>query len=194
MYRLAAARHAFDNYVESIIGYWYKKKFGSSPDFLYGHIKCDYNTYGQIKVTFENGEKHSIPTSEFYDNDPDHPKIVMLWYSDYYDGPLSGLATYNGKKVWYVCVEMDEVIDIRKFGIYELSDAELAEEEHWHGLFQELVGYHCDYGITRKERMNNDADTEKYFAMSKKADIDRDYTKNKLIGIYDECHMDRYQE
>lgn len=31
--------------------------------------------------------------------------VRMLWYDDWYDGPLDGLATYGGREYWFAAVD-----------------------------------------------------------------------------------------
>jgi hypothetical protein len=69
-------------------------------------------------------------------------KVRPLWVHDYYDGVLSGALAYKGKLRWFeYCGERD---DVRRYLVFELSDAEMAEEEHWHALFLEHVGDHWE--------------------------------------------------
>lgn len=74
-------------------------------------------------------------------------EIRLLWHSDYWDGPLSGLLLLDGRKYWFQIAEEDfePTLTNRHFLIIELTDKQLAEEEKWHRLFQEKVGTHTDY-------------------------------------------------
>src|SRR5215207_5227193 len=79
----------------------------------------------------------------------DRGEVKLLWHSDFWDGPTSGMLLYRGKKHWFqVCDESDDP-DLqdyyRRFLIIELSDRQLEEEEYWHSLFREKVGTHTDY-------------------------------------------------
>ncbi len=71
-------------------------------------------------------------------------KIRMLWHSDYWDGPMTGLALVNGEKVWFH-FDGEDPSGPRTFAIYRLPPDLLDLLEMWHRVFQEHVGEHCDY-------------------------------------------------
>ena len=71
------------------------------------------------------------------------PPPRLLWHCEYWDGPLSGIALHEGRKVWFWCA--DDVQEHRLFHVFPLTDEEIAEEDRWHALFCEHVGTHTDY-------------------------------------------------
>lgn len=75
--------------------------------------------------------------------------IRLLWYGDFWDGPMNGLCIYNDRKCWFEMIEEspDSPVDApRRFIVVNLSAQELADEEHWHDLFRSQVGTHMDVG------------------------------------------------
>jgi hypothetical protein len=70
--------------------------------------------------------------------------LRWLWFSDYWDGPRSGLILYQETTYWVeVCGESDPGTPwYRHFVIIALSADQLREEEHWHALFEQKVGTH----------------------------------------------------
>lgn len=130
-------------------------------------------SWGDQTVTF--------PTSDLWDHD-DNPKAEMMWHSDYYDGPLSGMALYEGNKVWFQVdtFEEDEPYQgLRTFKLYKLSEEEIAEDEKWHILFRKHVGSHCDYGNHYepvKCDHNNDAFYDQYHKQP-----DRNYAETNEV-------------
>ncbi len=74
-----------------------------------------------------------------------NPRI--LWHHDYWDGPLSGIALFNGERVWFSMDSEDGLRARRRtYKLYRLTPELLALKEHWHGLFVKHVGNHTEYG------------------------------------------------
>jgi len=80
--------------------------------------------------------------------------VHMLWHTDYWDGPLSGLCIWNGEKYWFHNV-FEEHFEAREdhqcsqqnryYCLFMLTPQELQEKEYWHGEFRKYVGNHSDY-------------------------------------------------
>ncbi len=90
--------------------------------------------------------------------------IKLCWHNDYWDGPINGILNYKGNmchfklcdNVKFTCLTKDhesydpntdnlEQIQDRRFLVFKLTDAQIAEENKWHELFKEYVGTHTDY-------------------------------------------------
>ena len=73
----------------------------------------------------------------------------LLWFSDFWDGPRSGMLEYNDERCWFEVIAENEDDDLtgwyRRFVIIRLTADQLAEEDRWHALFRENVGWHTDY-------------------------------------------------
>lgn len=39
-------------------------------------------------------------------------EVHMLWYGDYWDGPLSGICKYDGKIYYFECCEEEDTVEI----------------------------------------------------------------------------------
>jgi len=68
----------------------------------------------------------------------------MLFFIDYYDGPLSGVARYRGTEYWFEAEgRKDEGFALamkdRRFFLYPMTAAELADETYWQRLYEEHV-------------------------------------------------------
>lgn len=191
-HKLAQAHYTHDRYIETMIEYWHEEKFQDNPDFDFEDLVWkDKHSDDVINVKFSNGDEYDIPRQYFYSNKDydgnEYPVIEMQWYSNFYDGPLSGLALLDGKKVWFECSKMDDPIDIRVFKLYELSEAEMIIEEYWHGLFRKHIGTHCDYGSDSAQYFTGGDNPDIYWKLAEESKPNRDYTNNKCLGTYDEC-------
>ena len=74
----------------------------------------------------------------------------------YGDGPLTGVATYDGRDHWFEAEAFDwddETPHARRYFVYELTDAELPDERYWHERFRALVGTHTDYDESGHRRV-----------------------------------------
>lgn len=67
-------------------------------------------------------------------------EVRLIWHSDFYDGPLSGLAEWQGQRYWF-----KREYDSDELRLYALTPDELAHEEAVHEAFRTHVGTHCDY-------------------------------------------------
>ena len=98
---------------------------------------------GTIKFFWEGGSE-TVPLNVFIKPEEVAPILTLLWHSNYYDGPMSGMATYNGRGVWFDYADETEYAD-RIYDVYELSDAELKLKTEQHQMFCDMVGYHCEH-------------------------------------------------
>lgn len=119
-------------------------------------------------------------------------EVRLLWYSDYWDGPQSGMLIFGGKQCWFeVVVENEDSLDWnRRFAILTLSADQLADENRWHDLFHRCVGTHTDYteyddqqdgppeGIMRPRELHSE------FYDAYKQREPRDYSKCEVLGWF----------
>lgn len=117
----------------------WKKMLYSMPEIFEWHPELD----GTIRVCWDGGEE-CIPMEDVVDDMDDQPDLELLWHCNYWDGPLSGMARYNGEMVWFECINEEDYGD-RQFGLYSLSTEDKAELYRQHELFREMVGHHCDH-------------------------------------------------
>jgi hypothetical protein len=199
-YRLLGAYFNFDGHIDFNFYEWHLEEYGKPPDPEF-HRTIDIQRYpkdGMITIKFDNRDdlEYDVPLSVFCDESDDDPKIYMLWHSNYYDGPLSGMALYEGKKVWFECDEWehDNLYHMRTFNLYELSEEEIAEEEYWHELFRKHVGWHSDYGDRYAQcgaEGTSDGNWDAFYKKAEKERPKRDYSKNKCLGTFDETFFIR---
>jgi len=193
-FRLLSVKHEADSYIISVFRYWQKDNGVEKPPYYKTVSIVGYPKDDLITLRFDNNEEleFSLPVSSFHDKD-DTEHAVMLWYSDYYDGPISGLAEYKGKKVWYEWNgnTLEPLTDMRIYDFYELSYEEVVYEESWHQFFRDNVGHHCDFvkGMHGKTNYTEESFDKFYKEMEKEEP--RDYTKNKIVVTLDETFIDR---
>lgn len=122
----------------------------SMPE-LYGWYPYEEDgTIMRLTWKDENGKHEEVVAmSEFVDDIDEQPDLKMLWHSNYWDGPLSGMCTWEGKPYLfniYYADEEEDYLDFRRYGLYEMTPEEEAELFHQHHEFEKDVGYHCNYG------------------------------------------------
>jgi hypothetical protein len=114
--------------------------------------------------------------------------LRLLWHSDYWDGPKSGLLVYQESKYWFgVFEEFEEGPIFRRFLIIALSPDQLAEEENWHELFRQKVGTHTDYDDNGKLLPNTLRPKEiwhEFYDVFRKR-LPQDFSNNQLIGWFE---------
>jgi hypothetical protein len=72
--------------------------------------------------------------------------VSVLWVTDWWDGPLEGMASFGGQDCWFRGVfgtEADEWTRPRRCRLYELTDDERvrlwARHRRWEELPEQLV-------------------------------------------------------
>lgn len=114
--------------------------------------------------------------------------VKMLYYSDYWDGPLTGLCEYENKYYWYdntIDDEYDEENEEWKPRVYNLKEIEpwqLSYELYWHSLFVTNVAAYTEFD---KQLINDRFIIDINFYKKKKKEYKKiDYSKNKIIGTF----------
>jgi hypothetical protein len=131
-----------------------------------------------------DGGTEEVPLTEFYDDEDEQPDLEMWWHSNYWDGPLSGMAKYNGEWVWFDCIEEDDYNGDRIFALYRLTEEQLKGETAHYFEFREKVGSHCDHhpdmlNVPREESTQKDFD--EYY---KKKHPDLKLTSGEKLGEF----------
>lgn len=129
-------------------------------------------------------------------------KIELIYHSNYWDGPLSGVCKFQGHRYWFDCVhdyhdtkDDGERLDQRIYGIYRITDSEWQEEDYWHGLFEKYVGTHTSYvDGKRSGKVGPSKDHSKFYDASKEAwksgrRKKKVLTDENLIGYFDRSEM-----
>ncbi len=71
------------------------------------------------------------------------PNAVILWPTEWWDGPGRGTAALNEQRFWFAAAfdeASDEYENPRRLILYELSDDEFRHETDRHRRFEETVG------------------------------------------------------
>lgn len=80
---------------------------------------------------------------------------TVLWNIFYHDGPLYGLAEYQGKRVWYsVISQLDD--KPRRFNLHFVHPDNLKRIDEEHERYRSEVGYHTEHveGMFQPPRMD----------------------------------------
>lgn len=149
LYQLYHSYGQFHSFMWDRWYYWRTKKKGMPEDsYPPEHVMIQFRP---DEVVFEYGSgQETVPLSEFFDNEDEQPDLRMLWHSEYWDGPLSGMAEYNGEMVWFECCN-DSFDGLRLFKLYRLSPEQIRSETKRHELFRKHVGWHADHGENYKQ-------------------------------------------
>lgn len=112
----------------------------SMPKFYEVNFNIRNNT---VTFTWDGGSE-TYPLIEFYDDEDEQPNLEMLWHSNYWDGPLSGVATLDGEVVWFDLKEEDDYGN-RLFELFTMPEDVQREIFKRHEEFREAVGHHSDH-------------------------------------------------
>jgi hypothetical protein len=70
---------------------------------------------------------------------PELRGVRMVWFSDWYDGPITGLAAYEGREHWFVMVTDDDGehwdFDPRIYLLHQLTPEQVSQEWRAHRSF-----------------------------------------------------------
>jgi len=136
--------------------------------------------------------------------------IKIVCYSDYWDGPLTGICEYRRRFYWFDvkefggwCGPPDEHNDCsyvnREWFVKEIEAWQLAYELYWHCLFETNCGQY-QTNFTQTEFVNEryilpEIKSKEYSFLDHGANFYKkrkdeykeiDYSKNKIIGWFDE--------
>lgn len=125
-------------------------------------------------------------------------KIKIIWETDRYDGPLSGVCEFEGSRHYFNIIdEMDKNnkdkenlfgCRLRLFGIYKLTESEMSSVIYWHNEFRKYVGTHTDYTET-KGKVHPQSSHHKFYDAYKKREKRLMLTNDKLVVIYAEMAL-----
>jgi hypothetical protein len=149
--------HVMDLFEEWWLKNIYKGEYGSdSINKFYAPMIRDNTGDERIHYWFDNksrewvipydGEAYRFPEEWIYEDLDKEPDVHHLWTTDYYDGPLSGMALYEGQMVWFHChsfghfddEELYPMYSLRTHALIELPERDLAAEvqrhENWRAI------------------------------------------------------------
>ena len=164
------------------------------------HFSYEYRYREKEWLIRYKGEEYRFPETWPYENLEEEPDLEMLWHRGYYDGPLSGMALYNGQFVWFDCAawggwgDSDDLCPdygSRTYNVYEISDKDLKTQFDIHERFEKYVGKHTNYGVNYAPyEGKSQRDLDKFYNWKKKQPS-KDMTKGKLLGTFSEVQFRR---
>lgn len=198
---------SLQNHMFSTFMYWWEDQngqlksdtpewdeFWKGMDTLNDNSFFDYDWQSKEWIIRKGDKEYRFPQNWPYQNLNEEPDLDMIWHSGYYDGPLSGMALYNGKYVWFDCFsdDWDEPYpNMRVYKLYELSEEEIADELYWHSEFEKYVGYHTNYDSSYAPfGGKNRKDVNKFYKKHKKRK-ERNYTSNAVLGEFTDVQFRR---
>ena len=82
------------------------------------------------------------------------PTLKILWTQDQLEGPVNGLALYEGEKLWFRRMHTAEPVDFRRYALLRISEDQLkmVEDDH-HRYCEEMQSpfHHGDPRVLRKK-------------------------------------------
>lgn len=135
-----------------------------------------------MRFTWDGGTE-DVPLTEFYDDEKHQPNLEMWWHTNYYDGPLSGMAKYDGEWVWFDCSEEDDYGD-RKFALYQLTEEQIGGATAHYFEFRDSVGSHCDHHPDLLNVSHNESTQDAVDEFYKKDHPDLKLTSGKKLGEF----------
>lgn len=137
------------------------------------HADYDYKT-NEIVVQSSFGEDR-FPATDIYKKNPE--KIEALFYVDYYDGPLTGVALFKGKHVWFNNKDWsyDNLFNVWTYELYDMTPEQIQDELYWHTRFINEV------------QKSDDKELFDRFYKDRKKRNPPDYKGNSCLGEFDEC-------
>ena len=170
----------------------------SMPELAEWSIEDDHI---EIRGVNKDGKyvTEQIPLKEFIDPNDKQPDLEMLWHRGYWDGPLSGVALYNGDVVYFDCKHdyaMGEDEDelplwgLRTYSLYEITEEQKFDLTFNHILFREMVGLHCDHRPEFYDWFTRGGDFKFFYEDLKECRDkhkhlwDIDYKKGKELGVF----------
>lgn len=115
--------------------------------------------------------------------------VTMLWCSDYWDGPKTGVAEFEGQRFRFVVADDfewsedgEELIKPRKFWLVGLTPIQLAEIEYWHEEFRKYVSTRNRF--TGEEKQPRPYTEHDKFYGPYNARKKPDYSGNTVVGWF----------
>jgi hypothetical protein len=115
--------------------------------------------------------------------------VEKLWFADYYDGPVDGLASFRDREYWYSAVWEDGrgvYTDFpRLFIVYELTDQEAADEWADHrGFMYDVGGAGCLHSPPCATNLMQTPDARARWEADRPSDARTDHTHSRAVGWF----------
>lgn len=117
--------------------------------------------------------------------------LKFLWYNDWWDGPISGMLTYQNKKYWFDILSEDGSspdVYYRRYLIIELSEEQVKHKEYWHDLWVEGMGSNSvpdENGIRHTDNLKPLHIRNAFTKYYKEIHTEIDLSENIVIGYYE---------
>lgn len=72
-------------------------------------------------------------------------RVQWVFTPHWYDGPLEGIATLDGERVWVVCVDEDGDDRVRTYQVVRHGEEVWERIDRWRDDFRRHVGEHWDW-------------------------------------------------
>lgn len=156
----------------------YYEVLHSMPKFFNWRPKAD----GTVTFYWEGGNE-VVPAEAFISDLDQQPDLEMLWHCSYYDGPLNGIAKYNGETVWFELVDFDE--GNWMYDLYRLSDEQIKKAAEVHEMFRNMVGTDSDHhpDLPAPTQVATDESCSLFFEQFKTYERPS-YTESDKIGTF----------
>lgn len=110
--------------------------------------------------------------------------VRILWTDDFYDGPISGIAEWTGKRYRFKLTDRNVIgsgEDLsRRYWLIALSQQQLRVEEYWQDLFCTHVQTGFDYTGRPKYRAPS-SEYHKFYEPYVARAVP-DYSRNEVVG------------
>jgi hypothetical protein len=111
--------------------------------------------------------------------------VRVLWVDDFYDGPLSGIAEWGGRRFRFDMTDrsaLGQEDGPRRYWLITLSPEQLKEEERWQNLFCTHVWTGFDYS-GRPENRAPASEHSKFYELYAARTVP-DYSGNEVVGWF----------
>lgn len=112
--------------------------------------------------------------------------VQMLWHNDWYDGPLEGVAVFEGSE-YYFRVATEDWVDQqpREFVLVELSAAEMEVEHLEHADFERLVGTRYCAHLPPEERVQREPEQwPEFYRLYPNDGLERRYKDRQGFAVF----------
>jgi hypothetical protein len=93
----------------------------------------------QVNDSQTNGEEE-INEEDYLDLLSEAKGVRLLWFTEYWDGPLAGVCEWEGSKYWF-----SKMLDHPWFLMYPQSEEEWRETSELHAIYQKCIGHSQDF-------------------------------------------------
>lgn len=116
--------------------------------------------------------------------------IELMWDTDYWDGPLRGIARYDGQEHYFEAIwddERDDWTSPRRFLLRRLTPEDIHQERKEHELFERMVStLNCHHLPREQRRVLTDVDAGAAFYERVGVWDPSRYAERPVVGTFTE--------